>query len=327
MNLGRIIATLFIFLFALCVVGLLLFVTSSIQALVTPPVRTQSPLVIPLKPASTFVIAGTIDENGIAADRQEYQPFVDYLTKHLRSVGITSVQYIPMEDPTDIAVAMREQQVDAVIDSVFPVYVVDELSGAVPILDRWKGGEESYNSVVFVRASSTIQNLDDLKGKVIAFDSPNSTAGYFLPKAELIQLGYALTEKSSSTDSVPPNEIGYVFMHGNVYQSVQDGVTVAGAESQGEVEGYFGSTISQYRYLFTTHAVPRFLVAVRGDLDPAVTNVFTNVLLGMSSTTDGQQTLFSFADTSRFTSLTGSSTAYGVVGTLTNLVEDEIIRQ
>lgn len=50
-----------------------------------------------------------------------------------------------------------------------------------------KDGSISYRSVIVVRADSGISELDQLKGKTLAWADPNSTSGYLIPRFELTQ--------------------------------------------------------------------------------------------------------------------------------------------
>ena len=81
---------------------------------------------------------------------------------------------------------MRQAKVDLYVDSAFASIVVNQPSVAELFLSRWKKGVEKYHSTIFVRRGEGIDSLDDLKGKMIAFEDPGSTSAYFLPKAELL---------------------------------------------------------------------------------------------------------------------------------------------
>lgn len=48
-------------------------------------------------------------------------------------------------------------------------------------------GSTGYYSIGFARADSGITSMDDAKGKVFAFADPNSTSGYLVPGAELME--------------------------------------------------------------------------------------------------------------------------------------------
>ena len=60
-------------------------------------------------------------------------------------------------------------------------------------------GTYGYHSVMFARKDSGIRTLEDLEGKVFAFNDPNSTSGYLIPSIELPnQLGMPLDEYFSA---------------------------------------------------------------------------------------------------------------------------------
>lgn len=271
-------------------------------------------------------VAENIDESGFEADQKEFYPMIDYLVNKFQGNAIRKGQFIGTHSTAEMAELMREGKIDIVIDSPFPVFVVNKLAGATPLAIRWKNGVEKYHSAIFVKADSPIKTIDDLKGKIIALDRPTSTAGYFLPKSVLVKQGYTLTQKNSPTDSVSANEIGYIFVGSHIYDDVTSGLTSAGAENDVEIRGHFGATFSQYRYIAITPDIPRSLVAVSPDMNQSMRNTLKNILLTMDTSPQGQQVLKSFG-TAKFTSIDNTDAAYGVIKDLTDLVEAEIVKQ
>jgi phosphonate transport system substrate-binding protein len=282
----------------------------------------------PTSTTGVLRIGSIIDEDGVDANRKEFQPFIDYLVSQLHEEGITKGEFVPKTSVTDMAKLLREDQVDVYIDSIFPVFVADRLAESSVIADRWKDGVEKYHTAIFAQKGSSIKTVADLKGKMLAFDSSTSTVGYFLPKAELAKQGYKLTEKAKPTDPVAPDEIGYVFVHDKVFDDVQQGVTPAGGESEQEIRDHFGASFDQnYRIVMTTPDVLRFAVSARKGLDPKLLTAIKHVLLTMDQTDAGRAALKSFSDTAKFTDVgTDSDAAYGEVRKLTDYVESEIVR-
>lgn len=272
-------------------------------------------------------VGENIDEDGLAADTKEFQPFINYLVAHLRQYGYTKGEFVGTHSVSEMAEMVREGKIDIVVDSAFPVYVVGQLANAQVIADRWKGGVGTYHSAIFVKQTSSIQTINDLKGKILAFDSNTSTVGYFLPKAELIKQGYTLTQKINPTDACSSKEICYIFVHGNVYASVEKGIIPAGAENEYEINDYFGNKIINYRIINRSPDISRFLVATSSSMDPKLTDTIKNILFTMDQNPQGRQTLHSFADTAKFTPIENNDAAYGEIKSLSNVVEDEIIKQ
>lgn len=277
--------------------------------------------------AGVLRIGQTIDENGLTADQKEFQPFIDYLVSKLAGQGITKGEFVGATSVSEMAQMVRDGQIDMVIDSAFPVYVVDKLAGGQVLADRYKGGPGTYHTAIFVKQNSSIKTLDDLKGKMLAFDSKTSTVGYFLPKAELIKQGYTLVQKTSPTDNCPLTDICYVFVHKSVYETVAHGDTPAGAESELEVDAYFGNQISNYRIISRTPDILRYVVATSAIMKPSLRDAIGNILFSMNTTPQGRIILDSFAQTAKFTPVTDTDAAYGVISDLSSIVEDEIVRQ
>ena len=98
------------------------------------------------------------------------------------------------------------------MESPHPTYMINDVYAAGKLLlRRWKGGMADYHSAIFTRKDGDVSRLEDLKGKMIAFEDAESTSGYFLPKVFLNKRGFKLSQKSQADAKVAENEIGYIF--------------------------------------------------------------------------------------------------------------------
>ena len=70
------------------------------------------------------------------------------------------------------------------------VYLRDKEAVRPVMTRRSVGGALGYHSVLVARADSGIENLDDLKGKVVGYADPNSTSGFLIPSIEWKKQGY-----------------------------------------------------------------------------------------------------------------------------------------
>src|SRR5258708_34707785 len=68
-----------------------------------------------------------------------------------------------------------------------------------------------YRCVIFTSKASRITRLEDLRGKMIVFEDPGSTSGYFLPKLLLFEKRFRVAEKPDLSTKVLAGEIGYIF--------------------------------------------------------------------------------------------------------------------
>ncbi len=113
--------------------------------------------------------------------------------------------------PGQMMKLLEEKRVDFYMESPYPTYLINRLGAAKLLLRRWKGGIGEYRSLIFTNKDSGIARLEDLRGKIIAFEDPGSTSGYFLPKLFLLKKGFSVVEKPSAGAKVSSREIGYIF--------------------------------------------------------------------------------------------------------------------
>src|SRR3989304_5486188 len=80
----------------------------------------------------------------------------------------------------EMAQFLKHGKIDLYIDSPYPALAVSRLSGSKLFLRRWKKGISEYRSVIFAKAASRIARLEDLKGKIIAFEEEFSNSVHFV---------------------------------------------------------------------------------------------------------------------------------------------------
>lgn len=67
------------------------------------------------------------------------------------------------------------------------IYLTDPEAVEVKLTKQNLDGSTGYYSIAFARKDSGITKVEDAKGKVFAFGDPNSTSGYLIPGAELME--------------------------------------------------------------------------------------------------------------------------------------------
>lgn len=274
---------------------LALFTVSCSPESVSPPNQEATPTT---NGSRTIVIADISDNPAKKIER--FQPFADYLASQLNDVGMGEVEIAP--DMETMADWLSSGKVHIYFDSPYPSMKVVELSGAKPILRRWKKGVEVYHTIIFTRSDSGIETLDDLKGKMIAFDEPVSTSGYMLPIGHLKQAGLKLVQKKSLTANVAANRVGYIFSEDddNSIQWVLTKRLAAAAVGSSDFLKMPEKTRQQLTILAETEPVPRNVVVVSPTLTNDEVTAIETVLLSMDNTEEGQTVLKTFDQTSQF---------------------------
>jgi len=309
------------FRYAVLVVIISLLAACSPQA---APTATPSPTDTPVPLAGKIILSDI--GNDPATIIQGTQPLADYLAAHLSQFGIGIGEVNVTSDIPSEANALKNGQADLYFDSPYPALAVSDLSGGQPILRRWRNGVFEYHSVIFIRGGSgALTSINDLKGKIIAFQDPESTSGFMLPMAYLIQAGLKPVEKSSVTDTVAADEVGYVFSAAddNTIDWVLSGTVAAGATDNVSYDGISADTRAGLSILAETDSVPRQVVVARPGIDPALLDAIKALLIGLDQTPEGPAIMQSFARTTKFDEFPeGAEAALAHMRDLYNLVKN-----
>lgn len=251
--------------------------------------------------ARDTLVIGSISRN-IKEEIQTFRPLADYLAPRLGAAGIAGTKIAVVTSADEMARRLQRGEIDLYIDSPFIVAEIARRTGARPFLRRWKRGYAEYQSLFVTRRDSGVRTMDDLRGRVIAFDEPFSTSGHLLPKAMLLALGYRVIEVHDAEDRVPPDTIGYVFSMDDVNTMfwVDRGKVVAGVTSPDSFETFNKKHQGKYVVFERSMHIPRQVVAHRAGLDPELVAVLEQVLIGMEADGVGRAALRAFQKTTRF---------------------------
>lgn len=271
--------------------------------------------------AAAFLLSGrstwagtiTIGSIGIrpTAEIKKFLPLAYYLGKHLQPEGINQGKVVVVRSIQEMAALMKQGKVDIYIDSSYPAVAVSRLSGSHLLLRRWKKGIGEYKSVIFTRKNSGINRLEDLKGKIIAFEEPYSSSGYFIPKMILSEAGLKLALKSSVMAPVAPEEVGYVFTYEDETTMiwVLRGKAAAGATDNQKYERDAREKIHSLKVLDRSAPFPRQIVSLRAGLAEKLAARIKEILIGMQATEEGKKTLRDFEKTAKFDEIPAPSLA------------------
>ncbi|HEY1267688.1 MAG TPA: phosphate/phosphite/phosphonate ABC transporter substrate-binding protein [Candidatus Binatia bacterium] len=253
------------------------------------------------------IALGFVSEKPPAEVEAHLKDFIGYVAGKLNVEG----KVVTAKTPSQLANAIETKKVDFYMDSPYPTYLVNRNGASVLLLRRWKNGKAEYRSVVFTKKDGPVKKLDDLKGKLIAFEDPGSTSAYFLPKVYLMKKGLTLTEKPAPDSRVATKEIGYVFTYSTAktIEMVLTGKVAGAAFSDDDFAKADDQAKAQIAKLAETGAFPRNLVSVRKDLDPGLAKKLKDVLLGMANDAEGRKALANTDATDKFDPLPGGEEA------------------
>jgi phosphonate transport system substrate-binding protein len=242
---------------------------------------------------------------------EHFRPLVDYAARKLAAGAYTKGSVVVGPTVGQMMKLLEEKRVDFYMESPYATYLINRFGAARLLLRRWKGGIADYHSVIFTSKQSGIARLEDLRGKIIAFEDPGSTSGYLLPKLFLLKKGFSLVEKASPAAKVSPADIGYIFADTdkNIVNLVMQEKVAAGAFSSDDHANLDDKIKPLISVLGESESVPRHLVSVRKDLPESVRLGLKEILLSMHRDEEGQNILRKTDNTTKFDSLPGGEEA------------------
>jgi phosphonate transport system substrate-binding protein len=258
--------------------------------------------------AQSSISLGIISEGRQKEIEAHYRDFVAYVARKLSAGPSIQGKVVVPPTPAELAKLLGQQQVDFYIESPYATYIINDVEGAGKLLlRRWQRGKPEYQSFIFTNRNSGINRLDDLRGKVMVFEDPESTSGYFLPKFFLLRSGFKLAEKDSLEAGAAPGEIGYIFASSNekLLELVLTNRAGGGAFSDDDYARLDERTKAEIGVLAQTERLPRHLVSIRKDLAPALADRLRMILLGMAEEEEGRRILRQTGETDKFDMLPG----------------------
>lgn len=212
--------------------------------------------------------------------------FADYIVQHLRHLGYTKSEVVFARDFEQLATFLKQGKVDILSETAYSAAYLSKKHEAKILLREWRDGVKSYKSVLFSRKDASIKDITDLEGKVIAFEDPGSTSGYFLPTAEIKKAGLKLVQTKFPDQKLilGPGQVGYVFsgQEINIALWVQEGIVDAGAVSDLEMadtDHFPEAVLPTFDVFHSSSPYPRALLLVRGSLDKNVQQAVKQLLL------------------------------------------------
>ena len=124
-----------------------------------------------------------------AENAQALQTSADALARALADRIHVPVRAYVSLDYTALVEAMRSGQVQIGWLTPAPLVLAEQLFHARIVLTQVRRGSPTYYGAIVVRDDSPVRDVDQLRGRTIAWVDPQSTSGYVIPRYLLMQRG------------------------------------------------------------------------------------------------------------------------------------------
>ena len=250
---------------------------------------------------------GLVFQNPNEPVPEPLREFVTYVARKLSPTPAITGTVVVAPTASQMVKLLEEKRVDFYMESPHATYLINRLGSATLLLRRWKGGLGEYRSIIFTNKESGITRVEELRGKMIAFEDAGSTSGYFMPKLLLLNKRLVLTEKPGLDAKVAAKEVGYFFAGSdkNILNFVLAKKVAAGAFSNDDYAGVGEKERSAISILAESASLPRHLVSIRKNLPAPVAKRLKEVLLAMHEDAEGRAILQRTDNTTKFDLLPG----------------------
>ena len=159
------------------------------------------------------ILIGLIPEENIFNQMDRYRPLAVYLSKKIE----TPLRFTILSRYGDVMDRFVSRKMDGAFFGVFTGVLAMEKIDAVPVARAVNlDGSSTVQSYIFVRHNSGIRNVEDMKGKRIAFVDRATVTGYLYAFAYLRESGVANPDTYFK-------EVFFTGSHGSTVYSVLDG--------------------------------------------------------------------------------------------------------
>ncbi len=240
-----------------------------------------SPLRAEETPRAETIIVGVVKSDAQKAF-PKMEALVNYLAGQLGPVGIKYGGAVVAATNDEMAALLQSGAVDVLSETPFAAVHLEN-AGAEILLREWKNGVAEYRGLLVVRKDSGIDSLDDLVGRIAAFEDRSSTTGFLLPLAILHQHGIRAVEIPEG-DSAPPGAVGYVFASDgiNIAAWIVRGLAAVGAVKEQDWDDPLrtpDALKNDLAILFTSEALPRSLFLARASLPENLKQAIKDIML------------------------------------------------
>lgn len=263
-------------------------------------------------PISKGLALGLVSTTSQREIEDHFRDFVVYLSRRFHSSTDASGKVIVAGSLAALAKLLEQGQIDFYLESAYPTYVVNQVHGAGRLLlRRWKSGMAEYRGLIATRKETGINRLDQLRGRIIAFEDPESTSGYFLPKFFLQRSGFKLSAAPAVTAQMPAAELGYVFAQSGdkVLELILTNQVAAGAISDDDLARLDDIKKANLTIIGQTDLLPRHLVSIRKGMTTDGAERLSRILQSMHENKEGEAILLKTDNTTKFDALPGGEEA------------------
>ncbi|WP_404864053.1 phosphonate ABC transporter substrate-binding protein [Georhizobium sp. MAB10] len=190
----------------------------------------------------------------------------DCMVQQLGEILGVPVELYPASDYAGVMQGLVAGQLDAAqlgASGYAGIYLQDPEAVEPAFVALEADGSDGYYAMMYTKADSGIESLEDMEGKSLAFADPNSTSGYLVPKAELEAQEIVIDDYFSQTGFGGGHEQAVIAVLNDQYDAGVTWTSGVGEESEGFSRGALRSMVdkdlldmSDLRIIWQSNLIP-----------------------------------------------------------------------
>lgn len=213
----------------------------------------------------------------------------------------------------DMVQVIKQGKVDMFSGSAYEVAIIMQSGAGELIALKSKRGVNQYRTVIAVRTDSGIDSIEQLRGKTIAFEDPDSTSAYRVPFMELSEAGYQLREHRAR----PSNKdvIHYRFSGSEqnssawLYRGTVDAIALSDLDWANSKNVPIFQR-DEFKIIYSSAPIPRALELVRTDMPDETKTQLQKILLDLHEDRQAEFAMSAYHGTTEFSPISETTAAY-----------------
>ena len=228
---------------------------------------------------------------------------VKYVVKHLNLPDIVRAGAIVTDNIDEMTTLIKKEKVDILIDTLHPIIFMKKRGVELkPVLSRFKKGAKGASGVFIARKDNdSINSLDDLMGRKLAFKTIHATPAHLIPRAFLLKRGYKLNY--SIVDDPKKINCSFATDYFDIEDLVLDGNVDAGATSSHRLDVLAPEVKKKLKIIARTQMYPFHVVSVAVHVPSDLARKIKRVLLNMAKDPAARAILTKYYRTTGFEEL------------------------
>ena len=210
---------------------------------------------------------------------KKYAPLIHLLSENIGR----EITFVLTNTYEEMQKGYLNNEIDMGIINAYSFIKIINMPHLVPIAARVKENNKNYRSFFIVRRESSINSIEDLKGRSFAFGDPYSTSSFLVPMHQLNEAGIKPESYFQNTVIIPKQD--------SIIYSVLNRTVDGGAVASFIFNEQKAELKNKFRIIYRSRPFPLGPFVVNTDIGEELIEKTRNFLLNLDKSEEGRYAL------------------------------------